>query len=183
MSKKYMLDAENLCAFNTNVKAILNLKSVYFSIFICVLALAIIFLSSYVEDKSSATYMGGITLAVVLMAIGFHRLITRRLQIIYIPTKSTMRKGSFYSDSKQLPNLKAAISNKEQSNISYTNLDILKSGNVRLDYVVSNDGKFAAVQLYEYVPYNFEAVTDVICYENEQAHNLGLFLLKNHGKY
>lgn len=181
MAKKYMLDAHNLCAFNQNVKESLNTKSVYLSIFICLLALGIIFLSSYIEDKSSSTYMGGITLSVLLMAIGFHRLITRRMQLIYQPTKSKMRIGSFYSDSKQLAGLKSAIQDKDQA-ISYKDLDILKSGNVRLDYVVSYDGKFVAVQLYEYVPYNFEAVTDVICYENEQAHNLGLFLLKNHGR-
>ena len=38
------------------------------------------------------------------------------------------------------------------------------SGNARLDYMVSKDGKFAAAQLYRFIPYTYEPFSRVYYY-------------------
>ena len=180
MNTKYMLDAKSLSASIPNVKEVSNLKSIYLSIFVCLVAFGIILLSSWVEDKSSTSYIGGNTLAVVLLIIGFYRLLNKRKKLVYSPTNSTLLKGEFYLEGKQLEAIKEAVTANQEAD--YSQFKLIRSGNVRLDYVVSCDGKFVAVQLFEYIPYKFESVTDMISYEDDQAHNLGMLLLKNHGK-
>ena len=180
MSKKYMMDAQSLKSSTSNVKEILNKKSISLSILICALALAIILLSSWIEDKSSPSYMGGNTVAVLMLIAGFYRLINKRSQLIYVPTESVIIAGSFYLDSLQLERVKRDLLDHPEADLS--DVKFVKSGNTRLDYVVSRDGNFVGAQLFQYIPYNFEPVTDVVCYEDEQAQNLAMFLLKNHGK-
>ena len=180
MSKKYMLVAESLVASNSKVNQVLNSQSVFLSILVCIVALGIIFLSSWMEDKSSTSYMAGNTLAVILLAFGFYRLLNKRNQLIYVPTKSVMLSGSFYLETQQLESFKEAL--KGGTETDFSNFKFIKSGNIRLDYFVARDGNFIATQLYQYIPYNFEAVTDIICHEEDKAHSLAMFILKNHGK-
>ena len=180
MNTNYMLDAKSLSASNPHVKEVSNLKSIYLSIFVCLVSFSIIFLSSWVEDKSSTSYIGGNTLAAVLLIVGFYILLNKRKKLVFSPTNSTLLKGEFYLEGKQLELIKEAVTSNLISD--YSQFKLVRSGNVRLDYVVSSDGKFVAVQLFEYIPYKFEAVTELVSYENDQAHNLGMFLLKNHCK-
>lgn len=44
-----------------------------------------------------------------------------------------------------------------------------KDGGVRMDYMVSQDGNFAAVQLLKYVPYAYEPASSVLHYTGEEA--------------
>ena len=180
MNKKYALNAQTLPAFTTNVKEVLNYKSVSLSIVLCLISLGIILLSSSVADKSSSLYMGGICLTVLLLIVGFYRLINKRTTLIYVPTNSTMVSGSFYFDKIHLDRMKVLLS--ENHEVDLKQFKFAKSGNSRLDYVVSCDRKFVTVQLYEFIPYNFEAASDVICYENDKASVISDFLLENHGK-
>lgn len=175
-----MLDAEHLAAFSSNVKQVLNTKSVSLSIVVCLVGSGIIFLSSWMEDKSSSSYMAGNTLAVILLILGFYRLLRKRYQLIYVPTESVMLSGSFYLETQQFERFKAALTGEPTTDFSQFNLT--RSGNIRLDYVVSRDGQFVASQVFQYIPYNFEPATDIVCYEEKNAHNLAMFLLKNHGK-
>ena len=180
MSKKYMLDADHLAAFTSNVKQVLNTKSVILSVFFCLVGLGIIFMSSWMEDKSSSSYMAGITLAVVLLIFGFYRLMNKRSQLIYVPTQSAMLSGSFYLDTQQLERFKSALT--AEPDADFSQFKFIRSGNTRLDYVVARDGNFVAAQLYQYIPYNFEPATDVVFYEEKVAQNLAMTILKNHGK-
>lgn len=175
-----MLNAKSLLTITSNVKEIVNTKSVILSIFIILLGLGIIVLSSWIEDKSSSSYMAGNTLAVVLLILGFYRLLFKRTKLVYLPTTSEILSGSFYFDTKYLNALKSAIVNNEE--IDYSHYEFVKSGNSRLDYMVSKDSKFVALQLYQYVPYTFEAMCEVICHEGDDAIHVGTFLLKNHNK-
>ena len=180
MNKKYALNAKTLPAFTSSVKEVLNYKSVSLSIFLCLIALGIIFLSSSVADKSSSIYMGGICMTIVLLIVGFYRLINKRTKLVYVPTNSTMISGSFYFDKIHLDKMKNLLSSDYQ--VDLNQFKFAKSGNSRLDYVVSSDRKFVTMQIYEFIPYNFEVASDVICYENEKASVISDFLLENHGK-
>lgn len=176
-----MLDANSLLAATSKVKEVQNKKSITISVLVALAGLIIIVLLSWSNDKSASAYMAGNTLAIVLIIFGFYRLLFKRTQLIYKSTTSILMSGSFFFDSQYLDRLKTMLENKGQVDIS--NIEFMKSGNARLDYMVSGDGHFVAVQLFHYVPYTFETATEIICLEEADAHKVGMFLLANHGKF
>lgn len=174
-----MLDASSLSAMTSNVKEIMNIKSISISVLVIFVGLGIIVLSSWMEDKSSSSYIGGNTLAVILLIFGFYRLLCKRTHLVYLPTNSEMVEGSFFFDAQDLESLKRGLT--EEQLVDYSKYTFMKSGNGRLDYIVSKDGNFVAVQLYQYIPYTFEAASEIYCHEHEIAQHLGQFLLSKHG--
>ena len=52
----------------------------------------------------------------------------------------------------------------ESSRMSYK-----EGGNGRLDYLASKDGCFVAIQLFQFVPYTYEAVSDKLYYTDDKA--------------
>ena len=175
MIKKYALDSKNLTQSTSLVKKVTNYKSIALSVFICLLSLAMIFLTSLVEDKSSSLYFGGITLTILLLIVGFYRLINNRLHLVYVPTNSKTVSGSVYFDKTQLERLKSVLSETPSANLK--DFEFAQTGNSRLDYIVAHDSNFVAIQLYEFIPYNFEAVSDIIIYDGDKAHNFSKFLI------
>ena len=51
-----------------------------------------------------------------------------------------------------------------------SNIKSEASGNIRMDVILSADKKFAAVQLFQFVPYNYQPITS--------AYNIGTVLYK-----
>ena len=51
-----------------------------------------------------------------------------------------------------------------------------QSGNGRMDYMASKDGKFVAIQLFQFVPYTFEPFSDVYYYADADARAFQHFL-------
>ena len=51
--------------------------------------------------------------------------------------------------------------------------------NIRMDIILSEDKKFAAVQLFQFVPYNYQPITSVQYYTNESASAVVAFLSKS----
>ena len=178
MNKNDILDAKTLLTMASSVKETLNTKSVSLSVLLAFAGLLLIMLCSWVEDKSSSLYIGGNTLAVVCLLWGFYRLLFKRKTLEYVPSKSKLLTGSFYFDLQNLEKLKRAITSAEDTD--YTQFEFMKSGNSRLDYMVSADGSFVAVQLFQYIPYTYEVASDVVCLEEENAKKLGAYLLVNH---
>ena len=53
------------------------------------------------------------------------------------------------------------------------------SGNIRMDVILSEDKKFAAVQLFQFVPYTYQPITSVHYFTNEDASAVVAFLSKS----
>ena len=53
------------------------------------------------------------------------------------------------------------------------------SGNIRMDVILSADKKFAAVQLFQFVPYTYQPITSVQYFTNEKASAIVAFLSKS----
>lgn len=49
------------------------------------------------------------------------------------------------------------------------------SGNLRLDVMLSEDKKFAAVQLFQFVPYTYNPITSVRYFTNGEAASIAAF--------
>ena len=70
-------------------------------------------------------------------------------------------------DTVELQNLQQMIKKNDfpvSSRISFK-----EGGNGRLDYMASKDGRFVAIQLFQFVPYTYEPVSDKLYYTDDGA--------------
>lgn len=139
-----------------------------------ILAFASIF---ELDDKSSTTSMALMVLGTGLFLMGIFRLFWKSKEVIYLPTKSVAKEHSVFFDLKHVDTLKNFVNSGSFS----TDLKIKSeaSGNIRMDVILSADKKFAAVQLFQFVPYTYQPITPVQYFTNEEASAVVAFLSKS----
>ena len=110
------------------------------------------FISTFeMEDRSSTLSMGLMVLGTGLFLIGIFRLFWKSKEVVYLPTGSIAKEQSVFFDLKYMDQLKEIV--KLGTFSADTNLKGGTSGNLRMDIILSEDKKFAAVQLFQFVPY------------------------------
>ena len=124
------------------------------------------------SDKSSTLSMALMVLGTAFVLLGVYK----RQEVVYLPTGSVTKERSVFFDLKYLGKLTDMIEN-EQLN-GETEIKSSGSGNVRMDVMISQDNKFAAVQLYQFVPYTYTPVTSVRYYTGSDAVAVSTFLEK-----
>lgn len=139
-----------------------------------ILAFASIF---ELDDKSSTASMALMVLGAGLFLMGIFRLFWKSKEVIYLPTKSVAKEHSVFFDLKHVDTLKNFVNSGSFS----TDLKIKSeaSGNIRMDVILSADKKFAAVQLFQFVPYTYQPITPVQYFTNEEASAVVAFLSKS----
>ena len=177
MNQSNVLDAENLLASCTDIKKTTNTSSILFSGLLLITAGLLLFFSSHLQDHSSSLYMGVITISVMLVGLSAYRFLTKRSAFIYIPTQSSLKKDSIYFDIVDMNILKKAMlaHNWEEVN----RISLKQSGNARIDYLISNDRAFVAVQFFQYIPYKFEPTSEVLYFDKTDAQNVANYLTQN----
>ena len=128
------------------------------------------------SDKSSTLSMALMVLGTAFVLLGVFRLFWKSKEVVYLPTGSVTKERSVFFDLKYLGKLTDMIEN-EQLN-GETEIKSSGSGNVRMDVMISQDNKFAAVQLYQFVPYTYTPVTSVRYYTGSDAVAVSTFLEK-----
>ena len=109
------------------------------------------FISTFeMEDRSSTLSMGLMVLGTGLFLIGIFRLFWKSKEVVYLPTGSIAKEQSVFFDLKYMDQLKEIV--KLGTFSADTNLKGGTSGNLRMDIILSEDKKFAAVQLFQFVP-------------------------------
>ena len=142
-------------------------KSVILSIAIALLGVISIYFSLEHGQKSSTVSMMLLTMGTILILLSLYRLFWKSSEMVYTPTRSVVHEGSCYLDIDDLDSLQRimAMKNFDQS----PQMTFKSSGNGRLDYMVSKDGQFAAVQLFRFVPYTYEPISDIYYYTDADA--------------
>ena len=141
--------------------------SVFVSVALVVVGIAAIILALDLNTAPSTLSMVLLTVGTIFLLIALYRLFWRSKELVYTPTGSSISEGSCYWDVSDLQELARLL---EQSDFASTApLTVKLSGNVRLDYILSKDRKFAAVQLFRFVPYVYEPVSQVYYYTGEVA--------------
>ena len=151
-------------------------------IFSCIMLLAgvIAFVSTFeMEDRSSTISMGLMVLGTALFLIGVFRLFWKSKEIVYLPTGSVAKEQSIFFDLKHLDELTDMVKSGDFSMQSTAKGGT--SGNLRLDVMLSEDKKFAAVQLFQFVPYTYNPVTSVRYFTTGEAASSAAFLTKTTG--
>lgn len=129
------------------------------------------------DDKSSTASMALMVLGTGLFLMGIFRLFWKSKEVIYLPTKSVAKEHSVFFDLKHVDTLMDFVNSGSFS----TDLKIKSeaSGNIRMDVMLSADKKFAAVQLFQFVPYTYQPITPVQYFTNEEASAVVAFLSKS----
>ena len=154
-------------AAHPDIKKITNISALILSLLFCAVGLCLLFFSSKVEDSSSASGPVLLVGGIAFLVAGGIRLMIRKRSLIYVPTGSLVKKGSCFFDAGDLSVLGRLLEEKTFDGKA----EVLpkKDGGVRMDYMVSQDGNFAAVQLLKYVPYAYEPASSVLHYTGEEA--------------
>lgn len=89
---------------------------------------------------------------------------------MYLPTKSRLKLHTLYFDVHASDDVQSCLQMKRFDELA--NLKQQKDNGVKLEAMFSVDSEFAAVQVLEYVPYTFEAITPVMCFYGGEAKKL-----------
>jgi hypothetical protein len=145
----------------------LCVKKLLVSSLIALGGIVAIVLMMAMDESDTTLSMALLTIGIILLLFALNRFFTKSHETIYKPTGSVVRSGSLYMDSLELQNLQQMIKKNhfpETSRVAFK-----EGGNGRLDYMISKDGRFVAVQLFQFVPYTYESVSDILYYTDDEA--------------
>lgn len=114
------------------------------------------------------------TMSMVLMAGGtilflwaVFRFFWRGKEWVYAPTGSVAKEGTCFFD---VCNLQALTDALEKKGFETRNdVKVKTNGNVRMDYMISQDKKFVAAQLFRFIPYTYEPASSVFYFTGDDA--------------
>ncbi|MEG0795843.1 MAG: hypothetical protein RR397_04945 [Odoribacter sp.] len=122
------------------------------------------------DDPNSSMSTFLYTTSGCLLIAGLIKLLVSRSCYFFRPTKSRIKELTLYFDVHESINLQTCMEMKRFDELS--KLKRVKDAGVKIEAMLAGDQKFAAIQISEYIPYSYEAVTPVLCYYGEDARNL-----------
>ena len=142
-------------------------RQVFLALIVALCGFVMISFSYLLGESNDTLSMVSLTVGIIMALFAIYHFFTKRHETVYGPTGSVVRSGSLYMDSAELQHLQQMI--KKNDFTSSSRLVFKEGGNGRLDYLVSKDGKFVAMQLFQFVPYTYEAVSEKCYYTDDAA--------------
>lgn len=167
MNNDLSVDSTLLSVLHPQLARHMSKNSIFISSLVGLLGIIFILLPIFGENFSSTINMLLLTLGTIFLLVALYRFFWKSTEIVYIPSGSKISEGSCFFDSCDFEDLADAMICR---NFSLSKKVALKqNGNIRLDYLVSKDRQFAAVQLFRFVPYAYEPATEVYYYMGNDA--------------
>lgn len=170
------IDATIFASTHPDIVKRTSISGLIFSAVMLLLGI-LVFVSTFeVTDRSSTLSMLLMVLGTAFFLLGIFRLFWKSKEVVYLPTGSVTKERSIFFDLKHMGKLKEMI---EKGHLTLE--DGVKSegsGNVRMDVILSQDNKFADIQLFQFVPYTYTPVTSVHYYTGNDAATVSAFLSK-----
>lgn len=119
----------------------------------------------FVPEKSAPLYLLMLTVGVIMVICFGIKAVVWNKEFIFNATQSPLEQHSFYIKHHALNTL---ISELQKENISTLDkvYETVNTG-MQLDVIYSKDNKFAVCQLFKYVPYHLEAVSELFHIEGD----------------
>lgn len=178
INQTFNVEATLFSAEHPHISKHTSIFSILVSALIALLGIISLAIAIGMDDSSVTFSMLLLTLGSSLVLVALYRIFWKSSEVVYLPTGSAVLEGSCYIDSCDLDTMGRMIENKEfqlTSGVSFK-----QTGNGRLDYLISKDHQFAAVQLFRFVPYAYEPASSVYYYTGEDAVSFVRYLyLKN----
>lgn len=167
MNQTAVTDARLLSASHPHITKHTSVFSLVVSSLVALSGLTVILVALGLDQSASTLCMSLLTIGTILLLIAVYRFFWKSKEMVYLPTGSIVKEGTCYLDINDLQPMNALL---EQGGFeSLENIQIKMSGNARLDYMVTKDGKFAAAQLYRFIPYTYEPFSKVYYYKEADA--------------
>ncbi|WP_163223044.1 DUF4159 domain-containing protein [Bacteroides sp. 214] len=149
--------------------------------FTLVQALAIIFagvvmlISANKIDENAFILKAVLEIAgLLIILLGAVRFMSKPMIKVYLPTGSAAQELSLFFDLRHADELKKCINSGIFPTNGMSGND--ENGNLRMDIILSKDGQFAAVQLFQFIPYAYKPITELQRFTSEEAEKLNSFL-------
>lgn len=153
-----------------------NVSGFIFSIAMLLLGVFIFASVFEMNDASSTLSMALMVAGTAFILLGLYRLFWKSKEMVYLPTGSVTKERSIFFDLRHLGKLADMIENDRPD--GEVEVKSCSCGNVRMDVMISQDNRFAAVQLFQFVPYAYVPVTSVHYFTGSHAAAVSVFLEK-----
>lgn len=137
------------------------------SLLVALVGIGAVVFALQTNESDSTLCMALLTLGILLLLFSIYRFSWKSSETVYQPTGSTVKKGTLYMDTVELQRIQDMMKKKNFSDSFRSSFK--GSGNGRMDYMISQDGRFVAIQLLCFVPYTYEPVTDRCYYTDDEA--------------
>ncbi len=141
------------------------LSSVYAEAGVVILIIAFVLGESYVALSMLCFVIG-----IVLLAVGIFRVCFCSRKDVYLPTESLLKQRVLFFDLKSEPVLQHCI---ESGDFTLPEpVESVSNGCVKMEVLSSVDGQFVGLQLFEFIPYAYSPVTDIMYFTDQQAETI-----------
>lgn len=169
-----IIEAPVLPASHPDVVKCVNTNNLFLSVGLLLLGAIIFYCAFQLEDNTSALSMLLMVAGIALLFFGVFRLFLKSKKTVYFPTKSEIKESSLFFDPVHLDTLSAML--ESENFIQDKSISSIHSGNIRMDLQVSQDRKFAGVQLFRYIPYTYSTISPVYYFTGTSAEAFCNFL-------
>lgn len=169
-------DTTQCVSAHPDVAKRLSIPAVFYSLALSLLGIFLFTLVFELHDKSASISMVMMVVGSLMILYGVYCLFWRSKETVYLPTGSVTKSRSVFFDLENLSALTSMIEKNELNGESTIRSD--SSGNVRMDVLLSRDNRFAAVQLFQFVPYSYAPITSVHYYIGAEAAAVSAFLAR-----
>ncbi|MDR0940476.1 MAG: hypothetical protein LBN29_14220 [Mediterranea sp.] len=120
----------------------------------------------------------GTTLLLVgaaLILCGLYLLFQKKYKVVYLPTGSAIKGYTLYFDRNEEGKLLSLVEDRNLAKSA--ELKPCSGGGMKMEVLLSRCNRFAAVQLSEFVPYEYRPITDSVYFEEHEAKPLADFII------
>ncbi|MDD3040589.1 hypothetical protein [Bacteroides sp.] len=171
------IDATIFVSSHPDIAKRISISGIVFSSIMLLVGILSFAFTFELEDKSSTISMALMVFGIGLFLVGIFRMFWKSKEVVYVPTGSVAKESTIFFDLKHLDKLKELVNSGTFSIDS--DIKSETSGNLRMDVILSEDKKFAAVQLFQFVPYTYQPITIVHYFTNREATAVATFLAKS----
>lgn len=151
-----------------------NISSAFLAVLLILLSAVSLIVYSQLDRVAAAITLTLLFLAGCFLLIGIYILFWKSKILVYGPTGSKVMKESLFFEIGELNKLEKMI----KSGVFTRTVQSNEKGSVRLDILKSEDGKFVALQLFQFSLYKFTVNTPITYFHGEQAEEVSAFLRK-----
>ncbi len=148
-------------------------SSMFLSIILILAGIVSFIIYSQLEGVSAKITLTLLVLAMCLLLLGIYVLAWKSKILVYQPTGSKVLKKSVYFNLNEHNKLIKIIKSGE---FSLGAIQTDEKGSIRLDYLISEDGQFVAIQLFQFSTYKFVTDTPITYFRGEKATEVSAFL-------
>lgn len=168
------IDATIFASAHPDIAKRTSVSGLIFSIVMLLLGIFVFASTFEMNERSSTLSMALMVLGTAFFLMGVFRLFWKSKEVVYLPTGSVTKERSLFFDLKYMDKLRDMVENGQLPIEEDVKSD--GSGNVRMDVMLSQDNKFAAIQLFQFVPYAYTPITSVRYFTGKEAAAVSAFL-------